>query len=207
MTPIVRRDDPKERFVLEQIYGDCLEGAGLSIPHGGFAVIDSGTDLRVGDLVHCGRISGAIPGCIKQVQAILPDGTVRVGTAYLDKNKDFSFDAGEIYGVVTEVYCKTWRKRVWWRKDPATLQEVKILPRFFEDVRRGIKNFEVRYNDRNYQVGQRLLLREYDDGAYTGRTLEREICYVLDDTTFCKEGFVVLGLKEKKNADQSVGER
>ena len=195
MTPIMRRDDPKERFVLEQIYGDCLEGAGLSIPHGGFAVIDRGTNLRVGDLVHCGRLSGAIPGCIKQVQAILPDGTVRVGTAYLDKSRDISFDAGEIYGVVKEVYCKAWRKRVWWRKDPATLQEVKILPRFFEDVRRGIKNFEVRYNDRNYQVGQRLLLREYDDGAYTGRTLEREICYVLDDTTFCKEGFVVLGLK------------
>ncbi|MBQ8399074.1 MAG: hypothetical protein IJX08_03810 [Clostridia bacterium] len=117
MTPIVRRDDPAKRFSLEVICGDCLEGAGLHIPHGGYAVIDKGTDLRVGDIVHCGRLSGATPGCIKQVQAISKDGTVTVGTAYLDKSRDFSFDAGEIYGVVKEVYCQLWRKRIWWRKE------------------------------------------------------------------------------------------
>ena len=74
------------------------------------------------------------------------------------------------------------------------IHELKTLPEFFEAVDSGAKPFEVRFNDRGFKVGDHLCLREYSNGAYTGRVLHREISYVLDAPAYCKEGFVVLGL-------------
>ena len=72
--------------------------------------------------------------------------------------------------------------------------DLKTLPEYFEAVDSGAKPFEVRFNDRDFKVGDVLNLREYSDGGYTGRALHREISYVLDAPAYCKEGFVVLGL-------------
>lgn len=74
---------------------------------------------------------------------------------------------------------------------------VKILPEYFEAVISGEKTFEIRYNDRDYKVGDSLCLKEFCDGIYTGRETIREICYMIDDPTYCKEGYVVLGLHIK----------
>lgn len=74
------------------------------------------------------------------------------------------------------------------------IHELKTLPEYFEAVDNGAKPFEVRFNDRDFKVGDHLCLREYSDGEYTGRVLHREISYVLDAPAYCKEGFVVLGL-------------
>jgi hypothetical protein len=63
------------------------------------------------------------------------------------------------------------------------------------DVEKGIKTFEIRFNDRNYKVGDILHLQEFCSGEYTGRTIEKEICYMIDSPEYCKDGFVVLGLK------------
>ena len=73
---------------------------------------------------------------------------------------------------------------------------VKILTRYFMDVERGIKTFEIRFNDRNYKVGDFLHLQEFCGGEYTGRVIQKEICYMIDSPEYCKEGFVVLGLKD-----------
>ncbi len=72
---------------------------------------------------------------------------------------------------------------------------VKILPKYYMDVEKGIKTFEIRFNDRGYKVGDFLHLQEFCGGEYTGRTIDREICYMIDSPEYCKEGFVVLGLK------------
>ena len=72
---------------------------------------------------------------------------------------------------------------------------VKIKPQYFEAVLCGIKNFEVRYNDRDYKVGDTLVLREFRNGVFTGRELEKNIVYILDNSEYLKEGFVILGLK------------
>ena len=72
---------------------------------------------------------------------------------------------------------------------------IKIHPKHFIDVDNGIKTFEIRFNDRNYKVGDILHLREYNGVEYTGRELIREVCYMIDSHEFCKDGFVVLGLK------------
>ena len=84
---------------------------------------------------------------------------------------------------------------------------IKILPQYFDAIENGTKTFEIRYNDRDYKVGDLLCLREYRDGAYTGRETVREICYMIDDPMFCKEGYVVLGLKQSEGEWVSVEEK
>lgn len=77
------------------------------------------------------------------------------------------------------------------------IHEVKILPEFFCHGVMGRKPFEVRRNDRGYKDGNILRELEWPPyGGCTGRVLEREITYVLDNPDYCKEGFVVLGLRE-----------
>lgn len=73
---------------------------------------------------------------------------------------------------------------------------MKILPEYYIAVDKGIKTFEIRFNDRNYKVGDILHLQEFCGGQYTSRELTREICYMIDNPDYCKEGFVVLGIKD-----------
>lgn len=73
--------------------------------------------------------------------------------------------------------------------------DLKISCDYFDDVRRGYKTFEVRYNDRKFKVGDVLLLREVNKkGIYTKRELLCEVSYLLDDEKYCKDGYVVLGI-------------
>lgn len=62
--------------------------------------------------------------------------------------------------------------------------DLKCYPPYFEAVDSGVKMFECRYNDRDFQVGDELLLREYGlEIGYTGRILVKKIVYMLSD--FC----------------------
>ena len=64
---------------------------------------------------------------------------------------------------------------------PSVLHDVKCWPHLFSAIARGEKRHDLRRSsDRDYAVGDRLLLREYDNGsgAYTGRTLGVTITYV-----------------------------
>jgi hypothetical protein len=72
---------------------------------------------------------------------------------------------------------------------------LKTVNPFFKDVESGKKQFEVRFNDRNYQVGDILHLQEFiPPETYTGREIKAEVKYMLDDNQYCKDGFVILGL-------------
>lgn len=73
---------------------------------------------------------------------------------------------------------------------------LKILPKHYRAIEKGDKRFEVRYNDRDYQVHDILHLQEYLNGDYTGREIQATISYILDDENFCKEGFVIMSLKD-----------
>jgi hypothetical protein len=77
--------------------------------------------------------------------------------------------------------------------------ELKIWPACFSAVEAGIKSFDVRQNDRDFQVGDVLLLREYEPESeqYSGRTTTRRISYLLPGGTFGVEaGWCVLGFGE-----------
>lgn len=59
--------------------------------------------------------------------------------------------------------------------------DLKLSSQYYDDVMRGCKRFELRENDRDYQVGDVVVLREYDNGQYTGRYFIQVIGYILKD--------------------------
>lgn len=73
---------------------------------------------------------------------------------------------------------------------------LKTLPIYFNEVLNGNKTFEVRFNDRDFKVGDILHLEEFENQSYTGRVYNVEITYILTDIQYCKDGFVILGFKE-----------
>jgi len=74
------------------------------------------------------------------------------------------------------------------------IHEVKIRPEYYEPVISGKKTFEVRYNDRDYQAGDALLLREWDESGYSGRESLFDITYLLKDFSAMKQGYVVMSI-------------
>lgn len=89
----------------------------------------------------------------------------------------------------------------WPHKLPNQTHYLKCLVEYFEEVWIGTKNFELRWNDRGYQEGDTLVLREYCPGGtvheydpgpngpdkeidyepdYTGRECRARVTYLLD---------------------------
>ncbi|MEG1256647.1 ASCH/PUA domain-containing protein [Clostridium sp.] len=91
------------------------------------------------------------------------------------------------------------------------MHELKILPQYFKDVQNGIKPFELRKNDRDFKVGDILILKEYKQGltdstgpekvtvqkqGYTGRKIEKRITYILKGREYgLSKDYVILGLE------------
>jgi len=76
--------------------------------------------------------------------------------------------------------------------------ELKILPEYFRAVCGGVKKAELRKNDRDYQVGDSIRLKEWarsEDGfgAYTGRSCIVEIHHIADVSEYAP-GFVLLSI-------------
>lgn len=75
---------------------------------------------------------------------------------------------------------------------------LKTWPAYFQAIESGSKRFEVRKADRNFKVGDRILLQEYNstEKVYTGKEWDGVITFLMDDPEFVKKGFVVFGIKE-----------
>ncbi|EPN1567041.1 DUF3850 domain-containing protein [Cronobacter sakazakii] len=76
---------------------------------------------------------------------------------------------------------------------------LKILPEYFIPVLEGVKLAELRKNDRNYQVGDILVLCEWN-GEYTGEACEREVVHVADVGSYLP-GYVLLSMRVANEAD------
>ncbi|WP_053766697.1 ASCH/PUA domain-containing protein [Enterococcus hirae] len=74
--------------------------------------------------------------------------------------------------------------------------ELKILPEYFEAVTSGRKQFEIRENDRNFKIGDQLILREWSKNEYTGDSYKAEITYITDYAQ--RDGYVVLGIRNEE---------
>lgn len=72
--------------------------------------------------------------------------------------------------------------------------EVKIAASYYGDVVSEKKRFELRKNDRGYKEGDSLKMLEFKDGKRTGRTIEADIIYVLEEYTGLQEGYCILGI-------------
>ena len=77
------------------------------------------------------------------------------------------------------------------------VHELKILPKWFEDVARQKKTFEIRKNDRDYNVGDTLILKEWYGGKYTGREIRRTVSYIYygDGNYGLSDGYVVMAIR------------
>jgi hypothetical protein len=80
---------------------------------------------------------------------------------------------------------------------PKKVHEVKVYQECYEPIIKGKKNFELRKNDRDYKVGDTLLLKEFNrhTGRLTGRQTERYITYVLRGGNFTLSSeYVILSI-------------
>ncbi len=80
--------------------------------------------------------------------------------------------------------------------------ELKIMPKYFLYVKWGIKKFELRKNDRGFEVGDYVKLREYNGKSYSGEFLWIKITYILDfeegKEFGLSPGYCILGFKIKE---------
>jgi Domain of unknown function (DUF3850) len=87
---------------------------------------------------------------------------------------------------------------------------LKIWPQWFDAVRRGVKSYEIRKDDRNFNVGDDVMLEEFNPAVSerSGRILHRRIVYISrgeDAEAFgLRDGYCVLGL-EKESAAAKCG--
>lgn len=83
------------------------------------------------------------------------------------------------------------------RKAEGKVHEIKIAPSCYDDVTSGRKRFELQKNGRGYKVGDSLKMLEYGEGKHTGRIIDAEIIYMLEDYAGLEEGYCILGIDVK----------
>jgi hypothetical protein len=74
--------------------------------------------------------------------------------------------------------------------------ELKTWPQYFQAIVDGDKTFEVRKNDRDFQVHDVLILKEYDPDKqeYTGNEVNVIVTYILREKPFCPDGYVIMAI-------------
>lgn len=76
--------------------------------------------------------------------------------------------------------------------------ELKTWPAYFQAILDDLKRYEIRKNDRNFQVGDELYLMEYlpEKQRYTGRNLLVKVTYVTKGGQWgIPEDICIMGIK------------
>ena len=77
----------------------------------------------------------------------------------------------------------------------AKIHDLKILTQHFVDVKSGRKKAELRKNDRDFAVGDMLILREWTGTEYTGRRVIVKITHILQNCGFgLADDYVILSI-------------
>jgi hypothetical protein len=80
------------------------------------------------------------------------------------------------------------------------LHELKTWPVLFDAVKSGKKRFELRKDDRDFQEGDHLMLREWDPDSrhYTGRQMVVLVRFILRDAEpfGLMPGFCAMSIKQ-----------
>lgn len=79
--------------------------------------------------------------------------------------------------------------------------DVKIEKQYYDRIISGQKRFEIRYNDRDYQVGDWVYLECLDEcGSETGKKLAVKIIYTSNFEQ--KNGYIVFGFTVGEEKDE-----
>lgn len=83
------------------------------------------------------------------------------------------------------------------------IHNLKTWPEYFQAVKTGAKTFEIRKNDRNFQIGDIISLMEYNPtmGQLTGEIIPFFITYILNEQPFVPEGYVCMSIKHIPSMD------
>lgn len=84
------------------------------------------------------------------------------------------------------------------KPSPQETHDLKTWPVVFDALLTRAKSFEVRRDDRDFAVGDLLLLREWDNaaGEYTGRSMRALVTYLLPGGQFGIElGYVCMSIR------------
>jgi hypothetical protein len=75
--------------------------------------------------------------------------------------------------------------------------ELKLWPTFFWPTMIGVKTFEYRINDRDFQVGDTLWLREWDPGykTYLGRNIRVLVTHIWSDIPGVPEDYLLMEIR------------
>ena len=86
------------------------------------------------------------------------------------------------------------------------IHNLKIWPVFFIAVINGKKLFEIRQMDRDFRVGDFILLREFTaaTSSYTGREAMVRISYIYASNDYLKDGYGVVAIRLVDDDTESI---
>jgi hypothetical protein len=83
-----------------------------------------------------------------------------------------------------------------------TEHELKAWPEHYAAIDSGVKTCELRVNDRPYQVGDVLLLREWEPGfqgalsfGYTGKQLRVRVTHILSGGPWLAPSYIAMSIR------------
>ncbi|MCI0184472.1 ASCH/PUA domain-containing protein [Sulfoacidibacillus ferrooxidans] len=83
--------------------------------------------------------------------------------------------------------------------------DLKIWPEHFRAVASGEKTVELRKDDRRYEVGDELLLHEYDPdtASYTGSECRRRITHIDHGGPWLHQGYCALSIANQEESTEA----
>ncbi len=83
--------------------------------------------------------------------------------------------------------------------------DLKTLAGPFQAIWDGFKHYEVRWNDRNYQVGDYLFLHEWSNDKAQGRVIVAVVTYMSDGVFGLPKDLCVMSIDIKERRDSLSG--
>lgn len=78
---------------------------------------------------------------------------------------------------------------------------LKTWPEYFKLIKEDRKKWELRKDDRDFNVGDTLILQEFnpDGNTFTGEEIHKIVTFILDDTFGfgLKKGYIIMSIEDK----------
>jgi len=75
------------------------------------------------------------------------------------------------------------------------VHDLKTVKPYFGLMQEGVKDFDIRFDDKDFLVGDTLNFQEYKYRDLTGECVQKRIKYILRKFKGLQKGYVVLGLE------------